>query len=237
MGMTGSEVITLARTLVDEPDTTALKSSQAIALLNAANLEVYRRIIAVNPDYFLVRANITFPAATESIDLSGASYLNASVFKILGIEVTTSAGGAGVNNYPTKLQPMAFQDRAKYLSAGGWGYVPSGTSYPAHYSLVGANTLYLAPIAASALNLTVFFAPQLTALTSGTIGSTEVLGGLADEFHDCVAYCLAALCESKAKGSSQTAARLWLEAQDRIATSGGKRDSDEPRRVRYKGYR
>lgn len=234
MSMTGAEVVTMARTLVDEPDTAALKSSQMVVLLNAANLEVHRRIVAVNPDYFLVRATITFPASTEYIDLSSASYLNASVFKLLGIEVTGAAGGVSPSNSPTKLQPMSFQDRARYL--GTYGYSGHNNSWPAHYSLVGANTLYLSPISTQALNLTVYYVPQLTALTTGTL-SSEVLGGLADEFHDCVAYCLAHLANAKGRGSAPLSETLWAEACLRIDNSAGTRELDEPRRVRFKGLR
>lgn len=233
MSMTGAECISAARILIDEPSTAALTSAQMVVLLNAANLEVYRRLCAVNPDYFLVRATITFPGATEYIDLSGSSYLNASVFKILGIECTAAAGGVTASNGPTKLQPMAFQDRNRYLGTGGYAsYAPS--QWPAHYSLVGANTLYLSPISGSALNLTVYYVPQLTALTTGTLTS-EVLGGLADEFHDAVTYCLAHLCNAKGRGSAPLSETLWQEACLRIDNSAGSRELDEPRRVRYKG--
>lgn len=229
MSLTGAEAITLARTLVDEPDTSALKSSQAVALLNAANLEVYRRIVGVNPDYFAVRSVITFPASTEYVDLSGASYLNANFFKLLSLEASETADGATVSQVPTKLLPMPFTDRILYLRHGGSGR----TSVPARYALVGASNLYLAPIVAAPVYLTVYYAPQLTAFTTGTLTS-EVLGGRADEYHDAVAYCLANLVNAKGKGSSPLAASLWAEAKAAIDNSGD-RSTDEPRRVRYKG--
>ena len=234
MAMTGAEAITMARTLIDEPDTASLKSSQAVTLLNAANTEVHRRICSVNPSYFLVRSTITYPANTEYIDLSSVSYLNASVFKLLGVEATASAGGVSPSNLPVQITPMNFSDRARFLSESAQSAYWGNGGYPKHYSLMGANTMYLAPIPTSALNLTIYYVPQLTALTTGTL-SSEVLGGLADEFHDCVAYCLAHLANAKGRGSAPLCETLWAEAQERINASAGTRSLDEPRRVRYKG--
>lgn len=232
MSLTGAEVVSFARTLVDEPDTASLKSAQMVVLLNAANTEVHRRICAVNPSYFLTRATITYPGSTEYIDLSGASYLNANVFKLLGVEATHAAGGVSPSNLPSQITPMMFSDRARYLSEQSL-YTDS---YPRHYSLMGANTMYLAPIPTGPLNLTIYYVPQLTALTSGTLTS-EVLGGQADEFHDCVAYCLAHLANAKGRGSAPLSETLWAEAQERINASAGSRSLDEPRRVRFKGRR
>ena len=236
--MTCADVITLARTLVDEPDTSALRSAAAVTLYNAANLDVYRRIIDVQPDYFLTSATFAWPASTESLDISGASYLNAVPYKIAGVEVTNASGGTTANNLPTKLTPMVFQERAKYLQDNGYGALTANPTYrPAHYVLTGGSKMYLAPIATSALNMTIYYIPQLVAATTATASAHVPLAGTASEFHDIVAYRLASLVESKQKGSSQTATRLWMEAQDRISASAGSRQVDEPRRVIYKGYR
>ena len=233
MSMTLAQVRSLAQIYLDQPGTSAITAPQWLAILNAANLDVWRLVVAANPSHHQVRTAITWPASTESLDISGASYLNAAVYKLVQFEVYSgSSATLSPSNVPThKLCPVPFADRVQALSANGFRWPSNSSSgLPTHYWVSGETTVGLTPIPSVAVAMGVWYVPSLTTLTSSD-DATQVLGAKADNFHDVVAYRAAVLANSKAHGANPTLDRMWADAQDRIKDSAD-RQMDEPRYIR-----
>ena len=228
MAYTMTQIIELAEALLDEPGTGNISTTYQVALLNAANLDTFHELVRANPSFFMVKASITWPSGTESLDISGASYLNATIHKLYSIE-SIGASTVTPSNLPQKLSPMSWMERTSFLSGGS-----AATPYsdPAWYTLQGVSTLYVAPVPTQATVLNVYYIPALAKLTSGD-GATEVLAGKCDEFQVAVAYRYADLVAARQRGKNTAPKQLWLEQLTRIAESATDRNEDEPRYVHY----
>lgn len=228
MAYTMAQTIELAEAMLDEPGTGNIGTTSQVALINAANLDVFHELIRANPSFFMIKASFTWPSGTESLDIAGASYLNATIHKLYSIE---SIGATTVtpSNLPQKLAPMSWLERTGFLSGGG------GTVFaPAWYTLQGVSTLYIAPVPTQATVLNVYYIPALAKLTSSD-GATEVLGGKCDEFQVAVAYRYADLVAARQRSKNTAPKQLWLEQLSRIAESAPDRTEDEPRYVHWMG--
>lgn len=232
MSLTYPNLLALAQTTLDDTSTASGISTAAwLILINAANRDVWRRIIEVNPSYFLASGDVTWPANTEKVTISGASYLNTEPYKILGIDVTPAAGNPSTSNQPRKLRPIQFQERASVMAQTdtlnyGNGYAKG----PLGYTYEGSGVLYVAPVVGDAAFMRIFYIAPLADLTGAS--NDQPLAGVADEFHDAVAYRAAMLANAKRGGSAPLAELLWQESLQLIEKCAAARTMDEPWRVR-----
>ena len=226
MSYTYAQAIDLAEALLDEPGSGNIGSTAQLALMNAANLDVFHELIRVNPSFFMVKASFTWPANTESLDISGASYLNATPYRIYSIEaVEGSSSTITTSNTPRTISPMSWAERIAAL-----GGAMSITEAPSWYTLQGASTLYLAPVPSQAVTLNVYYIPALAKLTSND-SATELLGGKCDEHQVAVAYRYADMIAARQKNKNSAAKQLYAEAKVRMAESASDRNEDQPRYV------
>lgn len=224
-GLTRDNVTARAKGLLNEKADTFWTTTQQQLFADDANRHVFSLLCEVCPEYFITSTAFTWPVNTESLDITGASYLNATPYKLLTIEDYDAAGGISQGNRPRKWERMTFHERARRHAEGYRGQ---------YYFCWQGDRLYVAPLNAESLNVTVHWIPQVTALSAGT---TEVLSGLAEPWGDAVAYRLAWLMNAKQSGANPQVQTLWAEAEQRIHNSAYRRTADGPRRVTYGGRR
>lgn len=228
MATTLAQTRSTAQLLLDNPGTSSISAAQWTVLINRANLDVWRALVDVNPSYFQTNTRITFPGGVDNIDISGASYLNTSPYKLVEVWYLPSDAARSPGNLPVRMTPEPFQEHCMRLGAGGVWMQGNGAAQPLWYTYQGDRQLYVAPIPAGSVVLDVFYVPLLASISSD---SDEVLGGRCDEFQDAVAYRAAWLANSKRQGSNPVVAALWAEAEERIKKSAPQRQLAESRRV------
>ena len=231
MSLTYSSVIALAQTLLDDTSTASgITTSQWVTLFNAANRDVWRLICNINPSYFQTFGDISWPASTEKLTLSGASYLNTTPYKIIQVEVTALGGNVTPNNLPRKLIPVTFQDRPQMLAQLYAVAAPAyGVPGPAVFTYEEDSTMYVAPLVQQAIPMRIHYIPPLAAVTGSS--NDLVLAGRAQSFHDAVAHRLAVFAGAK-RGGSVIGSQLWAESENLIRNSAPTRNEGEPWRVR-----
>jgi hypothetical protein len=232
LSLTYSTVLALAQTLLDDTSTASgITTSQWVTLFNAANRDVWRMLVNVNPSYFQTYGDITFPASTEKITLSGASYLNTTPYKLIQVEATAITGNVTPQNLPRKLMPVTFQERPQFLSDMLVSLSPgSMVPGPYVYTYDEDSTMYVAPLSQTACPMRIHYVPPLAAVTGQS--NDVVLAGRAQSFHDAVAHRLAWYASVKRGGTPGVAGQLWLESENLIKNSAPTRNEGEPWRVR-----
>jgi len=215
---------TLAKTLLDEKSDTFFSQTNQNNLVDEANRIVWRELIKANHEFFLDTAELTYPANADSTSIEVGT-ITTTPYKIVEIGHTPSSGDISPSNAYTQWRPMRFSER--YQVQQLYNTARSSSFY--HYALV-SNSLFVAPIPTSALNVQLFYISPLAAMTSD---SDELLAGRAhDTFGDCVAYCLADLMNSKQHGQNPVIQRLWVEALERIRDNAPSRLTNEGGHVR-----
>lgn len=231
MALTYSTCLDLAKTLLDDTSTASgITTSQWVTLFNAANRDVYRLIVGVNPSYFLAFADIVLPANTERIDLSSESYRTTTPYKIIQIEATTTAGNPTVTNTPRLLMPISFQERPQALADWFAASPGRGVTGPLWFTYEGDALLYVAPLVQTTTPLRIYYVPTLAAVSGSP--NDVVLGGRAGDFHDAVAHRVAWYASVKRGGTPGIAAQLWAESQELIKSCTPSRQEGEPWRIR-----
>jgi len=228
VSLTRAQAKTLAKTLMDEKGALFWTDTQMNALFDEANRIVWRMLVKANPGHYHTSTNFAWPADTEIQDIVSDCGVAAVPYKILGIESKETAGSVTSANLPAKWKPMMFQDRTKFLQDSSPYWVPRGR----YYCLRGTK-LFVAPLPGEALQCTIYYVQMLDKVTSD---ATECLGGMAESFHDSVAYCLAWLMNSKQNGQNPTIDRLWESSKLEIEQHAEEINADEPRQVRYIGH-
>lgn len=217
-GLTRANVVDAAMLLVNESTSQHMTSTVQTTFADMANRDVYDLLLKHCSHYIVSTTNFTWPANTESVDFTGASYLNADPVRLISIEDFPSTGGVGPSNKPRMWQPMESSSRPGYHSQNA----------APHYVLEG-DFLYVAPLFGSALNCTVKWIPQAIALSAS---STEVLNGKAESFGDAVTVRLATLLNTRQSGVNQAVAQLWAQWQSKIAAAA--RRQSGPKFVTYR---
>lgn len=230
--MDRAAVISLAKNLLDEKGSLYWTDSLLNTLADEANKDVYRLLVQASPDHLLETDSFVWPANAERIDLEDSAYVNKEIYKLLGLESTSSSGGVTKDNLPTKWMPMRFVERAKFLRSGGVSGASNWSSEAYKYAYQ-AEYLYIAPIPGAALNVLAYFIPTLSPLAAD---GTQVLSGRAAMFHDAVYKRLAVLMNIKQNGNNQVVDKLWQEAVLFIESAAESRYSDEPQSVRVLGH-
>lgn len=227
-----SDVRGLAQTILDDTNTaTGITAAQWLTLINAAHRHVWTMLVDIAPSWFQTTTTITWPAATEQLDISGGSYLNANPYKVCTVEVTPTTAALGPGNLPRVVAEMRYEDRASRLSQDPmWLYTASGQAAPQWYTMTTNYTMTVAPIPSSATVMRITYIPTLTALAGNETG---MFGGRAPEFHDCVAYRAALLANMKREGSNPLAGAMWQEASERIQNAAASRVVSGPRSIRW----
>lgn len=232
MSLTYSTVLTLAQTLLDDTSTASgITTSQWVTLFNAANRDVWRMIVNVNPSYFQTYGDIVWPASTEKLAISGGSYLNTTPYKLIQVEVTQLAGNVTPTNLPRKLMPVTFQERPQIL-ADYFAMATPGSNVPGPYVYTYEEdaTMYVAPLVQQAIPMRIHYVPPLAAVAGSS--NDVVLAGRAQSFHDAVAHRLAWYASVKRGGTPGVAAQLWAESENLIKNSAPTRNEGEPWRIR-----
>ena len=227
--MTFAELKTLAKTLVDEKGL-FWSDDQMKALANTAMRTVFRQIAGFDATHFAAKTTITYPADTESIDLTGASYFNItpSVYKVLAVSKLSEAAAVTPTNRPVHLDRT---DAASPLGYGdNWNDPNSearGVSASRRWFLDASN-LYLVFIPAEATPLLIRWVNQPTDLDGA---SDVVFAGRAFEYHDLVATTLARLMVVKERRMADEIVAIsdWL----RMELQQAERSRSQHPQVRY----
>ena len=238
MALTGkvqtlADVKAFAKTLLDEGANAFWTDTQQTVLANEANRTVFREIVDNNPEFFLTKTGpITVAAGTEYLQLDVAAVLGDGVspYKIVGIEDTPNSAVVSQNNLPRKWRPMRWADRYQIQRLNS-GYYGSQTQ---HY-IVAKNYLVLSPLPTKALNVHFFHIGMLADISAADaplLSQDGSLGMVAEQFGDCVGYCLAHLMNAKQNNSNPAVEQLWLEAITRLQNHSQLRNVDEPMSVR-----
>jgi hypothetical protein len=234
--MQRSEIVSLAKSLLDEKGSLYFTDALMNTLADEANKDVYRILIRVCPDHLLDSKEFTWTSGAERMDMDtvlgtdGGTQLR--VYKLLGIESTESSGGVTSDNLPTKWMPMRFTDRSKLLRSGGVSGV-SNVGYASRHYALQDKYIYCAPIPQAALNVNMYYIRDLFPFSSD---SAHALNNRAHMFHDAVYKRLAVLMNAKQNGNNPVVDRLWQEAVVFMENNAESRYSDEPQSVRVLGH-
>lgn len=223
---TRAEIVTIAKTLLDEVSDDFWSASQQNDLANMANKKVYRILTRVNPELFLSTKSWTWPSATESITLTASDYFNEEPYKVLEVAETENNSAPGSSNLPHQWIPIRFTERTKWHHQELDHRKLAGT-ISRGYVLQG-DKMYVAPIPESDQYIHVAWVPKLTELSAA---GTEVLNGKAEMFGDAVAYCLAYLMDAKQEGQNKHVTELWYSAVKEMEGQARTRQLQRPRRV------
>ena len=193
---------------------------------------MYRELINSNPEYFIKYTGpVTWSADTESVDLTGGSFLGETPYKIITIENTSDSAAVSRTNRPYKWRPMRFVDRSMVNRTA-----ERITSDVGRFYVVVGKNLYVAPIPSAALNVHFYWVPRLPA-TSGADDvllrtSQSIENGAAEEFGDLVGVYLARLMNAKQNGNNPVIDGLWMDGLARMQSNSQSRQLDEPIGVR-----
>lgn len=155
--------------------------------MNLAMRDIWRIIAGTDPRQLAEFSRIVYPANSESIDLTAASYLNASFYKIMGINSLVTNAAISSTNPPTPMELGTMTDLFQRYS-GGSGGQRLFTDARA-YCAVQGNLLYIAPVPTLAKNLWVQwlrFPSPLINDTDNVIQGAAAGAALAVAFHDFV---------------------------------------------------
>lgn len=224
-----------AQALINEPGSTSISTAQWLIFANQAQGEVFRKIVHVNPDQWTAQTMVTFPASTGSISLTGSSYLNTDVYRIVGIEAyQTATPTAGVDR-PFRLKNVPFAELHNWLQ-GGINYAdPGGMTSPLVYSTTGHTTslkLYVAPVPITASYLLVFTVEGPPALTSDSSTISVPV-----EYADAVVFRMGELASIRQGGRNRAISEAYQAALADIAQTAGPKVDDEPRQMHVYGDR
>lgn len=227
--LTLSQVRTFVRALLDDDTTEHWSEATELVLINSAQRYVWKELMRADENLLGQESSFTYPADTASIDITGASYLNASPEAILLIRQTPQSGSISRSNSPWEWKPVASMGELSDLQWGwGGGTAYYTNEYQRYYYLTG-DTLHVGPIPTASCNLKVTWIPQVTDLASA---GDEVLNGLAQEHGEAVAYRAAWVMNAKQNGSNPMVQALWEEAAEKIRGSSRMRQGAKRVRVR-----
>ena len=227
---TRAQVVDFAKVLLDEKGSLYFTDANLATLADQANRMVWRLVIDSNPEHFLTSKSFTWASGVEAQTVTTLTDNSTVPYRILTLEDYESSGGVSNSNLPRKWAAMAFSDRSKRLQ--GNSHLVGSRSTPRYYVLQGAK-LYTAPLPDRALNVTMYYIEHLPTMAGD---STEVLGGLATEFHDAVGYCLAWMMNAKQNNQNPAIDNMWEMAKLQIKEHGYTRNAEEPRSVRVLGH-
>jgi len=227
MSLTLADLKTLAKDLLDEKGE-FWPEAQVVRLANMAARVVHRQIISIDATHFSQRTTLTYPADTESIALSGGSYLNASPYRLLGVSELNSAGPVTTSNQPTELERIDALETGGYATRINDPNIHTGLWHPRQWFLDGQHNLYVVPMPQSAIHLYLRWIPHYTALSSD---SDPVFAGKAPEFHDLVVAVLTRLMATKERRMSEEIAHIteWLQMEIR----NSERHRSQQPKIRY----
>ncbi len=213
MQLTRGNIKESARDLLSSAGTEWFTDAMLNRFADMANVEVYQRIIGACPDFVTTVQSITWPANSASINLSGASYLNAVPLKIKSIESTMSSGEASVSNPTTPWESASYDEvmRARGSGAGQGG---------CYIYCLDQSTLHIAPMPAITLYPRVRWIAQLAAFAGD---STVVLNGVADQFHSAVTHTLAEMMNMKNGGANRSITQKYVAEMGRIDAEAHRR--------------
>lgn len=226
--ITGTDAKTRAQTYLAEPGTSQISSAQWLDIINQAQREVFELIIAVNPDQFSGTTTITWPANTDALTLTGSSYVNDDIYRIVGVGLCNSASYVTGSSTFKRLKPIRHSDLMRYMEQ----YGPTGE--PLVYTTTGNTTmlkLYLAPFPTSASLIAISYVeyiPDLSTL-SGNIN-------VPLEYQDAVARRAASIANARTRSPNPLVEQLWNDAKERIEKTAGPKVDDEPWTVRVVSY-
>ena len=239
MQLTRGELKSLAKSLLDEKGSLYWSDSLMNTIADEANRDVFRLIVNACSDHLCVATSFTYPGDSASPDIE--STLGKEIYKLQTIETTPESGAIGAANLPTKMMPMRFTERSKYLGGGGVQGLSSGVGSFYRYAYQ-ANTLYIAPIPTQDIYVKLYYIPVLIPMSadSGT-GSYPLRAGnsgtgRATMFHDAVYKRMAVLMNVKQNGNNPLVDKLWQEAVGHISENAESRYADEPQSVRVLGH-
>jgi len=208
MAFTYGDAQSLAQDLLDDYTNNMWDANTRLRFANRANQMVFEELFSVCPDLFLSVSQITWPADTGSVDLSGASYLNATVRALKQVIETPSAAAPSGSNpgnpWTAASSYRELVDRYEW-STGLYSGRPV-------YHLAG-QTLHVAPPPTAARYLTVVWHAGPSTLSNT---SSVVLNGAAPSVADAVGYCMAYLMNAKQNSQNPAVGELWAQALQKI---------------------
>src|SRR3990167_7849260 len=156
----------LAKDFLDRQGT-RWPDDQFLRFLNLANALVYRAVASADPSHLLSEARITYPAGTQSVDLSLAGYLNDPVYKVVSIAVLQSNAAVSQDNLPDPFDIVSYDDLHRRYQDGGAAYSDStGSPLSTMFgALVGNSKLHIAPPPGSDRYLHIAYVPYWRELT------------------------------------------------------------------------
>ena len=228
------ELKTNGKTLVDEKGI-FWSDAQMLNLSNIAMRTVYRQICGVDPSHFAQKTRLTYPADSESIDLTAGSYLNTgtrSIYKVLSVSRLDQNAAVSPTNKPMQLEktdpetPNGYRDNRNDPNSASRSISSSRQWY------LDRDDLYLAPVPNDEIHLLVRWVDQPTDLSSDSDGLFTVGGkSRAAEYHDLVATTLARLMTVKERRMAEEIIEInrWL----RVELQQAERSRTQHPQVRY----
>lgn len=195
--------------------------------LNVSQKYVWAEAMRSDENRLGTTATITYPADTESITLSSASYLNAVPEAILLIAETPNSGAISRGNSPWEWKQVQSMSEIRRLQWGWGGSTAYYTNEHQRFYYMAGDSLLVGPIPNSESYLHITYVPKVTDLSSD---SDELLNGLLEEHGEAVVFRAAYLMNAKQNGSNPMVAELMQQAMDKL--HGSKRLRQAPRRVR-----
>ena len=160
--------------------------AEILRAMNRANRDVWRLIQGVDPTQLAgAPTHFTYPAATASIDITGASYLNAAFRTILAISKLDATGAFSETNRPIPLELGTYADLLERYR--GSRQRSGQLTESQYFAAIHGNLLYLAPVPQAAVILEVDwvgFPAELTADAHNLLQATTAGAPLGTAYHD-----------------------------------------------------
>lgn len=209
MATTLATLLTRCKRRVDRENDTFVSDAEWYDYINEGLSELWDVLTDAWEDYGTTSTTIACVSGTDSYSIASVT---PAIYKIRGVDLT-------VGSQTGTLTRFSFRERNRYKA----GYDPCSAAQLYQYSLVGS-ALKLIPSPTVSGTLTVWYVPQLTALTSG--GSTDA--AIPDGYLDFVVASAAAKAKAKEESDPSSFLAEKEDCKRRIVEASNSRVAGEP---------
>lgn len=182
------DLVVRVKQMMNKPNTTYAddtgkpKNAEIVAAINEGRNETYMLVATSAPDRFITSTTLTYAASAESITLPPAAQ-GAQI-----VHVYARDGNATASTFQSVMEPIRVREFANLGETG----TPKG------YAINGTQ-IRLRPVPMVNTNLTIFYLPSLTPLSSQTDTFTEIPAMFAHLYAMCAAIRLRQINEDPAQ--------------------------------------
>ena len=226
--LTLGDAITLCRTRANI-GTGNISITEWVALINLAVRKVAAKVTEHDPSMFLTRGTFAYPASTEHITVSGASYLNATPEQIISVWVTEAVGAiTHINTVISEVLNAPFGSEGWLHTGGDCG---TGIPHDYHYTYHGAAKFGLFPVPDTAVNLVVNYIPAMPTLTTGDTATSLFGARGTSTMHDAVVDEVVMMLAQRGDSLNSATQIMYQQSQQALSAYGARKNAPAPRTI------